>query len=441
MYLDTLLTPLSEDAPCGPDLEAADDDAFLDYYFEALARLPERYFDATGDAFDRKTIDLKAERTELDALLGRSRDLRLLSLAAQFNILCADLTGFVDCLCTMAALLDNWPAEVHPGTDEDATDRRNAIEMLDTRATVALPLEYAPLFRDRRAGEVSFNAYAVATGQRPPRGEEVRGDPSTLSNAFKAAENAAAVEAAHARLTDAANAVKKIKTACFTADRNPFGPTLDNLEATLSSLLSLLSEMRPDLGGASLAPATETDEKAAAGGDEGAAPTPAPPAAAAAPPPGPVASHAAAAAALDAVEAYFVRREPSSPALFLVHQSRQLIGRPLVEALRLLLPEKALEARIDFGADTGFVIGMDRMSELSELDFGDPDGEAAADAPQVTSRDHAQQLMSAVEAFFRQVEPSSPIPVLLFRAKTYLSRDFSAIIADLIPPPPPDPYA
>ena len=39
-----LLDPVSPESPCGPDLERQDDPDFLDYYFEAESRLPERYF-------------------------------------------------------------------------------------------------------------------------------------------------------------------------------------------------------------------------------------------------------------------------------------------------------------------------------------------------------------------------------------------------------------
>lgn len=49
----------------------------------------------------------------------------------------------------------------------------------------------------------------------------------------------------------------------------------------------------------------------------------------------------------------------------------------------------------------------------------------------VENRDQASAMISNVETFFRQTEPSSPVPILLFKAKTFLNRDFSAIINDL----------
>lgn len=444
MLFDTLMTPLSDDHPCGPDLEATDDDEFLEYYFEALAMLPERFYDSAGQPFDRKSLDLKGEMAKIGALLDRSRDLRLLSLAAQLNALGGNLKGFADCLRTMAGLLGEFPNAVNPSAADDATDRRNAIEMLDTRATVVLPLEYMPLIRDRRAGEICYMDYEVASGQKEPRGEEARPDVGTITSALKSADNADAVDAIHAEFADCAAALKAMRSACYTAEVNPFGPSFDNIEGILNEILGFLVEMRPDLAGGEAA--AEGDGSAAedfaaddaaepgAAGAGGNSARPAPVVA------GPIPNHASAFAALSAAESYFARREPSSPALVLLRQSRDLIGRPLTEAIRLLLPEKSAEARIDFGSDTGFMIGIDRMDELSAMDYADPDGDPPEEIPEVTSREQAQQLMSAVEAFFRQVEPSSPIPVLLFKAKTYISRDFSAIIADLLPPQV-DPYA
>lgn len=60
-----LLEPVSPESPCGPDLERRDDPEFIDYYFEAESRLPERYFtpglaeDGREDRlFDPRSVDL-----------------------------------------------------------------------------------------------------------------------------------------------------------------------------------------------------------------------------------------------------------------------------------------------------------------------------------------------------------------------------------------------
>ena len=41
-----------------------------------------------------------------------------------------------------------------------------------------------------------------------------------------------------------------------------------------------------------------------------------------------------------------------------------------------------------------------------------------------------------VENFFKLVEPSSPVALLLARARAYVGKDFAAILNELLPPPP-----
>ncbi len=41
-------------------------------------------------------------------------------------------------------------------------------------------------------------------------------------------------------------------------------------------------------------------------------------------------------------------------------------------------------------------------------------------------------MLAGVEEFYRRAEPSSPIPMLLGKARSYLNRDFTMILSDLI---------
>jgi type VI secretion system protein ImpA len=71
---------------------------------------------------------------------------------------------------------------------------------------------------------------------------------------------------------------------------------------------------------------------------------------------------------------------------------------------------------------------------------GPASGAAAPDsghAPQpvgaVRSREDATRALDAVSEFFRQQEPSSPIPLLVERAKRLVSKDFLEVLADIAP--------
>ena len=127
--------------------------------------------------------------------------------------------------------------------------------------------------------------------------------------------------------------------------------------------------------------------------------------------------------------------EPSSPALILVHQARLLVGKPLVAALEALMPDTAEYASIIVDTAAGFELNMTKMRAITE-DYTATAEEMQGDADEpytAGTRAEATALMAGVGAFFRTVEPSSPIPMVLGRAERFVNQSFQAIIADLIP--------
>lgn len=423
MRHDDLMKPISPDAPCGDDLLETDDEAFVDYYFNVEDRLPTAYFNILrGTLFDSKTVDHKAETAQIDALLKRSRDLRLLVLEAKFQILAGRFKGFVDAVMAVAGLLETYPEDVHPRGD---SDRRNALEELNAQATVVTPLDYAPLLTDRRYGDVTYRPYATGTGKMPVREGEEPGDSGGITAALGNSENAAAVETLAGQLSGMLEALTRITAVCRSGAK-PFSPTLTRLTEKLGDLLAMVMQARGDLTPAAAAPAEADAEAAPAGQITFTAPAP-----------GEVADQRAAFRILGAVERYFAAHEPASLALVLVTQSRLLIGRPLVEALDVMVEDTANRATIDFGSDTGFSISMSRMRQLSEaagIPTADTWGEDDTPPPEVVSRDHAGQLLKTIEDYYRTREPASPIPILLFKARNLLSKDFHALVRELLPP-------
>ena len=433
MRFDPLLDPISDDQPCGPDLDAEGDDAYLDYYYEALARIPERFL-TNGQPFDRKDIDLKTEVKEIAALLDRSRDLRLLVLEAKFQALGGNITGVSECIQACDKLTETYWDDVHPRIVEgDVTERRNQFELLDDLSTVVMPIEHAPLFRDKRLDTITYRDYLVASGQKDAREGENPPDAGSIQSALKSAENAPEVDKVFEALTAAQSAMKAIDLRSKTCAQ-PFAPQTDNIEKILASMIGFITDARPDLAAADTTDGGPVDDDTEDGAD---GTIPGGPAMVQGGPPvavGPIANHGEAKAALEAVEAYFAKVEPSSPGLLLIRQARLLIGTHLMVALETLLPEVAEQARIDFVSETGFRMTVGRMRMLSEESNAatPPPQDASPAQPMVAEiRDQAAALISNVEAFFRQTEPSSPVPILLFKAKTFLNRDFSAIISDL----------
>lgn len=453
MKLEWLTDPTVKEPPCGPDLEQQDDTAFVDYYFEAEGRLPERYFtpglapDGSEDRFfDPKSIDFTAEARQITDLLRRSRDVRLTSLLARFAILSGRIGEFADAVEQTARLLEIWPSEVHPRVDNGAAERRAAIEALSTQPTVIMPLLHASILP---SGDVTLRRYMVATGRADARASEEGLDGSVdVIAPLRADAVRPQLAKVQADLTRLAEALSQIVHLTGTHPTARFSADLGALRTAVADMQAMIATARPDL------PAWSADESAAQaalnepaeevrqeapqlGGSMGAP-------LGAAPAPQPVSApadalripdRAAALAALEMAESWLAEREPSSPSLLLVTQARLLVGAPLVQALETLLPGQAGRAVLNIGHGSPFALPMERLKTLSTagLESRPQNSAAAAPAlPAITDRRALTACLVGIEAYYAQHEPASPVPLLLAKARDMLVKRFDAIVAELI---------
>ena len=160
---------------------------------------------------------------------------------------------------------------------------------------------------------------------------------------------------------------------------------------------------------------------------------------------GRIKSFADAAAALAAAAAYFSRNEPSSPALLLVRQAEQLVGKSFLELIRILVPAHAEQAKVQIGQHQAFTLPLvqaetDGVTETSN-EFGATSSgnnslsndNAMAPAIEASTRQEAVTLLDEVGDFYRTIEPSSPIPLFTDRARSLVERDFMGLLKDLLP--------
>ncbi len=448
MRYDKLLEPLSDEEPCGPDLDELGDDDFINYTFGAEDRLPTRFFDTgSGAPFDRTTIDLKSEVKQISKLLETSRDVRLLSLDARFHCLAGNIIGFSEAVQATAQLLEKFWEEVHPiGTDGNFFMRQNILETLTSRITVLLPLQFATLLVDKRNGNISFRQHAITLGEVEPREGEATLDSGSISASLSSEENSDEITAMHGSIALAIKSLESIRNSFIENSGYDYAPNFDDLIEELGRYNKLLESGIPELVDDEDDDTSGDDDDSIEDGDGDSASGSAKPKKVAIPTSLSdgtkidISDQASAKRALASAETYFANFEPSAPALILVHQARVLIGRPLVEALQALLPEKATSAIIKLDSDSKFEINMSRMQELSQNAAGSASGDSVFVGPQkedakfnAVTRIDATALILAVEGYYRACESSSPIPLLLSKARDYLTRDFSAIIKDLIP--------
>lgn len=465
-----LAGPLSPDEPCGPDLE--DDMDFQNVVARLEVALPSSYFRRDDDgrqiAFDKSSIDFNVAFSDLGKMLARSRDLRLFVLAAKYALLNRDVAGFSAALGQIADLLGaHWDA-VHPRPmDGDVILREVALQSLDDMATAVLPLQHAPLFVSRRIGPLAFRSQLVAAGEIRLVDGEQHPDAGTIQAAVGDVDPAELV-AARDRIAMARDALGRIgtvwaeKTGDMPLQCTRLSGLLDQIAAFLNAAVSRRSPGAADvpLPGPGVA-------ANAAGVVQPAAHVPA----------GDCASVADVRRSLAASLAYFRNTEPSSPAVLLIAQAQDLIGKSLFEVIRAMFPEHVERAVIEIGQSVRFNLPLERLASLEgagtgeafaaevyaeetaegswqedqeeqdqeeqEQDSGEgaerqgPDGaagipEETAVAPAAT-RGEAVAMMGSVARFYRRVEPSHPMPLLMDKACSLAQQDFVALLGVILP--------
>ena len=467
--LAALTSPVSDEEPCGPDLELAGDADYMNFVARADGIIPTSYFSGPdGKPFDRASVDFASEFEAAKALLARTRDLRLLTIVAKMLILNRDLASFEACVGAISALLETRWDDVHPrGEDGIFAIRIAALETLDDMPPVIMPLQHLPIAESRRFGAVSYRSYMIANGEVKPREGEEPFEIGTVEQALLETELPRLVEN-RGHFDALSKAIANIQTVCMERSSGEL-VKLDRLPALVQKIFALLNDFvaRRD---PSAALATDAAEGAPA--DAGAATTIAA---------GLIRSPADAGAGLAAVADYFSRFEPSNPALLLVRQAEQLMGKSFLEVIRILVPTHVEQAAILLGRDQMVELPLERLSAFAEVrpapaaawqtdapsteadpagateqaeaqsDGSEPvevaasEAEPAASPPAqnggggparrivVHTRRDAIALLDQIGIYYRAAEPSSPVPCIVERARGLAERDFLSLLKDLLP--------
>ena len=421
-YFKSLDQPVSADQPCGIDLD--NDPAMQAFLTMAEGALP-----ASFREFDRKEFDDKGNLEKIETFLARSHDLRLLVLAAKTFALTENLDGFFECLDRSTALLENNWDDAHPrAVGGDYALRTAYLQSFDDRPTIILPLQSAPLIKDKRLGNIAYRAFLVARKPATARPGETVTDDSTLRDAFSRFEPVDELVSLRDKFKKASGNLQKLRSLFVSKASYEAAPQFDLLPAFLMEVEAYLSGIIADRMPSHVAAAASEGD----GGTAGATGPGAPAADASA---GDISNIREVSDALQAVASYFSDVEPSSPSMLLVRQAHQLVGKSFVEAMIVLAPELADYAKVDLSDDSRFSLSFSQMRDLAAVDpeAGEFTGEARAFA--ANTRHEAAELMKAVEQYYRKWEPSSPIPLLLDRARRFMAKDFSTLLAEMVKKP------
>ena len=312
--LESLLSPLADDAPCGADLEY--DPAFLALQAAASGR-PEQQYGETVIAAEGP--DWPAVHEQALALAARTRDLRLAVWLTRSGARLAGWPGAAQGLALAHGLLERHWAQVHPQLDaadnDDPTARLNALLPL-THADIGLPDLRAAALTGARGGPTARDVELVFGRAEPMPGETVPTE-AGLTDALAAAapELAEGWQAAQQAVQGMVSIVER---------RTPGrGPDFTMLGKLVGQVAQAGERARAQASGR---PAGDADGARAPRGQATEAP-------------GRIASREDAIRTLQRVCDWIEINEPSHPAPLLIRRAQRLLNKSFIDIVRDLMPD------------------------------------------------------------------------------------------------------
>ena len=324
-----LLASLADaSAPCGPDLEYDNDFLALQ---QAAAGKPETQFDAGLPP------DWRAVREQAEALLARSKDLRIGVLWLRAMLYLQGFAALTQGLQLVHGLIDTFWDALHPLPDDgDLYARAGALAVLVDPEGLLGDLRQAQVFNLRGVGEVRVRSVEIALGLLQPKSDETPFTRDRLQQMF--ADAALQEPALRPSLAGALDRTRELTALVEARFDDQDSPDLKPLLALLKAVAGMLPAEAVPVG--------------AGAGAEGAQPADAPGAAVgAARLAGGVHSRDDALRAIDMVCEFLERTEPTSPAPLLLRRARRMINRNFLQLLKDLAPDALSEVARVMGVD------------------------------------------------------------------------------------------
>jgi type VI secretion system protein ImpA len=332
-----LLQPISDEQPCGENLEDTPLLASFDTFrvfgqAMPLDPTPERPRVAREGEKPPAPIEWGEVRARALEALGRSKDLRLLVYLGAASLRTDGVGPFSRTLEVAAHWLQSYWAQTYPLIDEDAMLRRNALNCFADPMAVVEAVRRTPLVRSRQHGTFSLRDIDVATGQTPPAPGETPADVQRIDAAFSDTP----LDQLEALQQSVASALSSLKAIDATMSEQGGPEAQPEFGPLITQFGKIDRVVRPRIA-ARTGPA---DGDAAAG--DTAAGNGQPVATVGV---GAIRSRQDAIRALDAVSEFFKANEPSSPVPLLIDRAKRLVAKNFLEVLADLAPDALGQAR------------------------------------------------------------------------------------------------
>src|SRR5262245_62092373 len=184
--VEALLSPVSAEAPCGENLEY---DAAYVLMEQAGVGKPEQQFGET--VIPAEEPDWKEIQSQAEALLPRSKDLRIAVYLTRSAVRTGGLAGLADGLEVLAGYIEKYWDSVHPQLDpddNDPTQRVNSLASLCDADATLKGVREATLVGSRATGKFCYRDVLIASGELPPPAGTPKVEQSSIDGAFEGSD-------------------------------------------------------------------------------------------------------------------------------------------------------------------------------------------------------------------------------------------------------------
>lgn len=329
MDIEKYLEPISDDNPCGDDLEYDADFREMEL---ALEGKQERQM---GDEIQAsEEPDWKKGKKLALQLMDKTRDVRVATMLTQTLVSTAGFEGLVSGLKLNQGLLENFWDCVYPQQDPEddyPLSRMNSLMTLGESDGLVRHVRNIPLVDVKGIGQFSLRDTDVALGRRKPREHET--DPATeaiISAAFsqllQQTSEKEKIQAKAGLVAECVNTLAEITKLLSDKVDAQNVPDFSALTDTLQSVSKVYAQYLPTgvTTGEDNSSATHLNPSAGAGGV--------------------IRSRDEALSTIDRICDYFEHYEPSSPVPFILRRAKRLVNKDFIEILEDIVPESVNQA-------------------------------------------------------------------------------------------------
>lgn len=376
--LERLLAPVPGDTPVGPELRDEPD-------FREIEEAPAEFA-------SQKTPELRQVIAQCEAMLERTKDHMPAIVALQAAMRIGDFALANDALAVIRGLAETYWEDFHPGPAEDmAIARVNELTSLARPAAIMLPLERANLVSLPAPSTQGFTAAMLAMAAAPVL-EWSSEDQETLAARIESGQISATAAKAEQPTREGARSLRAImSTVSSRARAADMESGIDPAELPVSA------DAAAALAGTLLERAREVRDALSTLSD----------------------------GFYDLNELYD-RRAGESASL-----------GPVLSALRSAV--ESSDAFLSAFTPDAEEAGFEEMGDLEEGGVEGAGGPASGGrggrfVPSVPqSRDDVLRAIDSISTYYREREPTSPVPLMLDRLRTWVTMDFLELLNEIAP--------